>query len=676
MVTEIALDGIKHRRVIMLLIFFIGILFFRLSVNMPTHHETHFEAFRIGIIPWSDARGWVNGAENLLEGERISNIPGRRPLYPIFLAGIFSMLGVDYSSAIFFQIILTCLAVVAAYYILRDVRERLAVILFVTLLSLWRPTSPSVFMTENLAILILSISFALIWRGFRLGDKSDTCTGFFLLGLSQAVRPYAVLCLGTVPFVPFFFDGQWSTKLKYTLWLLCFTAIGYSLHPLASALFNESGTGSNFAMVLYGQVAGGKGWTSAYADPAIQESIRNSLSLGELNRIIYQRAMELFFQNPFQFIIAAVKSYKSYLIHLPHAFSTQYDFFILFFPLAVMSDPNMRLSDFVSIVKERPLLWTSIPFLFLAYRYLFLTFSAIGLMTSIQYRKDPLHIFLLLYLAGILLSLPLIGSDGGTRVAISSDIFVFLLASIGFRRCLGLALPSNQVSIEPDPCMKKGWAVMALVFFLFFVIPHAIKAKAAFREDSALPGLESEQISEIAGTDEPVVGPSTLRSLKNSWFISSQLKLDTLSDSSAYATYKFAIRDSVYFKAEEGINPNHFELWPMTLTKPKFSRTINTRLWTVFPNIEPYQLERIDNKEIVVIGSLVVNDLRWRYDTPYVIIVKFIGSVDSNGKLNWTELQHRFDSVDFLGRSADIQDISALHPTDIKFLTVLSTEMA
>ena len=144
-----------------LVILFLAFVFFRLSVNLPTFAKMHVGSYyRIGVIPWSDASGWVHGAEQVMAGDLIADFPARRPLYSLFLAGLFSFFGWNYVNIIFVQIFLFCLSICLAYLFLKKIQDRFAVLLFLTFLCLWRPMLQSHFMTENLGVLILIIGFA------------------------------------------------------------------------------------------------------------------------------------------------------------------------------------------------------------------------------------------------------------------------------------------------------------------------------------------------------------------------------------------------------------------------------------------------------------------------------------------------------------------------------------
>ena len=76
------------------------LLFFaiRIYANIGTLREDYTaNVFRVGVVPWSDAKAWVNGAIQVINGEPISGIPATRPLYPLFLAVLFYIIAVSYT---------------------------------------------------------------------------------------------------------------------------------------------------------------------------------------------------------------------------------------------------------------------------------------------------------------------------------------------------------------------------------------------------------------------------------------------------------------------------------------------------------------------------------------------------------------------------------------------------
>lgn len=99
--------------------------------------------------------------------------------------------------------------------------------------------------------------------------------------------------------------------------------------------------------------------------------------------------------------------------------------------------------------------------------------------------------------------------------------------------------------------------------------------------------------------------------------------------------YKYSVRDSVFFDANEGADPRHPDVWPASVTSPRFPRTIYIRHWTLFPHIKLQQLGRFDNQEVIVEGTLIARPRRWKNETGYVIVAEHIGYLNQTGNLKW-----------------------------------------
>jgi hypothetical protein len=141
----------------------------------------------------------------------------RRPLYALFLAILFKWFGAPYLNAITAQILLTGIALLIAFALFRRHPARILALFYLSQLAIWEATTQSVFLTENLAILALIPGMTLIWLGVSAGGPSYWYLGLFFYGLSQAVRPWALLGLATVPWAAFFFSGAMRIRVRLSV---------------------------------------------------------------------------------------------------------------------------------------------------------------------------------------------------------------------------------------------------------------------------------------------------------------------------------------------------------------------------------------------------------------------------------------------------------------------------
>ena len=317
-------DNAKFKKLILLpaLLFLAAFLlrFFFILPTLNNHYTNNY--YRIGSIPWSDAAGWYSGAEEIAQGDKLDEFAGRRPLYPLVLSILIALGITHYQSLIVIQILLISLSIVLVYYILRDVKEKFPVIIFLTFLILWRLNTPSVMMTENLAMIIFIIAFACIYKGFLIKSNRYILLACFLFAIGESVRPWAFLALLLLPLIPIFLYRNYSTKIKFVVIYTAFIIMGLSLHYFADMFFNKPhiGTNTNFSLTLYGQVNGGTGWGSVYTDKDIHERIKQGITPEELNRFIYKKAIKLFVAQPVNFIKASIETYKNYIKTIPADF--------------------------------------------------------------------------------------------------------------------------------------------------------------------------------------------------------------------------------------------------------------------------------------------------------------------------------------------------------------------
>ncbi len=638
-----------------LVFLFLMLLVFRVYANIETLRMDYTDnVFRVGIVPWSDAKGWVDGALQLLDGESISGVSTARPLYPLFLSVLFFFLGSSYLGLIYAQMVLSALVIAAAYHLLKPVRNRLGVLIFLSFLAVWRPDVSTVFMTENLGIYLLILCFAFMWRGFSLYFKESTFSGAFLLGLSQAVRPWCVMTLVTTPFVSFCSSRPFKEKFRFFIIHALLIALGFGLHPVAAALFNKPGEGyANNPQTLYGQVVGGKGWTAVYNDPLIKKALAENRSAIEVNAIIYERIKQLLLENPGNFLKGIGNSYKHYFSKIPDQFgdaNTTPIYFSLFFLLLCWLDCSAYRLQRNILLKNRFLagsvLILSLVLFFMEYRWFWTIVSLMGILQLIVSHRNGFSAFLLLFLAGILLSLPLVGNDGGLRVRIGSDIAFFSVAAIGFSKLL-TAIPSLTPGFRtPEPPSKSEirsvhctWIIFPTIA-LFLAIPFSIRL--LYRHHAEFPTAAIQDAEEIAARLELEETPLTPEHLNALWYAWPGKSFEEVDGRLAFFPIRYTAQDAVSFDIREGIsrmNPiigaRHWPLYPMDM---KRTVMILENWYTLFPNVSLEALSRFQNKRMVVVGNLLVNRRPFMHATPFVLIASHILSTDHSGSLQVTKL--------------------------------------
>ena len=633
-----------------LFLLFFSFLTFRIYVNIGTLGMDHTEnVYRVGVVPWSDAKAWTEGAIQVLNGEPISGVATARPLYSLFLTVLFFLLGSSYMGAIYAQMIISALVLSAAYYLLKPIPDRFGVLIFMSFLAVWRPEVSTVFMTENLGIYILILSFAMFWRGFYMGCEKSTLAGTFLLGLSQAVRPWCVMSLITVPFICFVSKKPIIEKFKSFVLHVLLISIGFGFHTMATGLFNNPGESyANNPQTLYGQVVGGGGWTAVYKDPIIEKALKENRTANEVNKIIYQRIKELLRENPGNFLKAIISSYKYYFMKIPDEFGSAKRnpiYLILFFLLLVVLDKSSDPTRYFNSLKNRPLalsvLILALILFYFKYIWFWTILSLVGVIHLVFSQKERFNVFLLLYIVGIMLSLPLVGKDGGLRVKIGSDIMLYLVAALGLYRVLKDARFISQYSSTATdiPIYKiRMYHFMGIVLgtmTLLLAIPYIINISHRHQaENTMLENLDAQDIVTRLNLDKAPLDPDKLNAHWHAW---PEASFEDYGGRLAFYPIRYTYQDTVFFDINDGIsrmNPisaaRHWPLFPMDM---KRTVMILETWYTLFPNISPESLNRFENKRIYVIGNLLVMPRPFRHATPFVLIVSHIASTDDSGKL-------------------------------------------
>ncbi len=623
---------------------------FRIYMNIEILRMGYTEnVFRVGVIPWSDAKWWADGAIQIINGEQIRGVATARPLYPLFMAVLFFLLGPSYVFAIYAQMMLSALVLVMAYYLLKPVQNRVGVLLFLSFLSIWRPDVSTVFMTENLGIYTLILCFAMLWRGLSIECEKTTLSGIFLLGFSQAVRPWCIMSLATVPFFCFVTKKPLKAKFRSFVLHVLLISIGFGFHTIAAGLFNKPGEDyANYLQILYGQVAGGKGWPSVHNDPIIKAALKKDISAKENKRIIFQRIKALFLENPKNFLKACISGYRYYFSKIPDEFEINRKnsiYFAIFFLLLSFLDGIWKPRLIFQKLSQSPLILViticGILLFYFKYAWFWMLFALLGMFFALYHPRDRTNAFMLLFFAGIMLSIPLVGKDGLQRVKIGSDIFLYMMAALGMHKIfLKTTLMESFKGIAPEKPFRKMWLLhpMGIVLgaiILFLFMPFMIQLiRGPAVDTSKLQSLSAEDVAKRLNLKKIPLEPKQLDTTWHQWPASS---FEKLNGRTAYFTIRYSHRDTVFLDTHQGIgnmNPVSAQRhWPLNPIYMKRAVTILETWYTLFPNFSPKDLEPYEDRKIIVVGKLITRPRRFMHATPFVLFVSHIISTGESGDI-------------------------------------------
>ena len=645
--------------------FFIVLFVFLFKLNdiAPTLTNSYTEnIFRIGLIPWSDAKAWIDGAFQIADGQKLTGVPTCRPLYPLFLSCFANMASSNYLYFIFIQLVFLAVCIGFAFVIIKNSLNQsyIAGFIFMACLILWRTNFVTVFLTENLGMALLIISMALIWSSLEISLIPMLLVGYFMIGLSQAVRPWCVMILVTLPFLAIFMNKTqmncFSSTLKYSLsrkqlmiMLFVSVIVGYSFQPIATYLFNEPGQGyANNSKTLYGQIVGGKGWTSVYNDPVILEAMRSNLSPEEIDRVIYNQCLKLFKSNPMNFFYACLKAFLNYFLHIPDAFYGHilsllhwciiFVFFILFIGIkesTVFFQNNSKTVFFISICV---LCIYCFPVVFFCFGLV------MGFFFILKNIQSLLSKFSCLYLLGIILSLPLVGYDGGERVKIGSDIFIFMITSKGIAESF-LLFHRQTIENESTNIIRKRhyglfvWIPLVAVFFLLLMPLLVYNSHYRNKPEIIYDDLFAKKIQAQLGIKELPIWPDQLDLI---WHEYPEPSFEKVHNRPAFFPVRYAKRNTLFLKKNDGIiNSNSkkfFIHWPLLPLAIDRTLLILEKRYTLFPKITPSYLEKYENKTIIVFGTLHARKRSLMNSTGFVLTVSHIGQIDVNQHVHWHSL--------------------------------------
>jgi len=642
------------------------VFFFKLNDIAPTLNQSYSDnIFRIGVIPWSDAKAWIDGAFQIANGQKLTGVPTCRPLYPLFLSCFAHLCSSNYLYFIFVQLLLSAVCIGFAFMIIKSNLNHsyFAGLIFIACLILWRTNFVTVFLTENLGMALLIICMTLIWVSLETGFFSFLLAGYFILGLSQATRPWCVMTLVTVPFLPVLMSSEHANfiarqsklshlnRKRFTFLLFVSIMAGYMFQPAATWLFTEPGQRyANNSKTLYGQIVGGNGWLAIYDYPIILEAIQSNLAPEEIDKVIFQQCLKHFTDDPMKFFSACWKGYVKYFIHLPDVFNNNllslFHWLIIFFFFIVFTGIRTSIEFFQNnghaliLVLLCLILFYFFPFYFLSCGLF------IGCVLFIRDYRSLLSKFLMLYFIGILLSIPVVGYDGGERVKIGNDIFIFIITAKGISH-MGLFFCKNIIHNDSIIIWPKNtkivWCFPLLTSIILLIIPLFIY-NCHYNHEKKINDIDlAKDIQIKMNTDSIPFGPTALEKL---WHLYPNPSFERIHNQPAFLLIRYVERDVVFFKKNVGFVSCYYPSihWPLSVLSIDRCIYVHEKRYCLFPKVHLSQLEAYKNKMIIVFGTLHARKRTYINSTGFVLTVSHIGLIDTDQNIHWKSLEDMNDS--------------------------------
>ena len=370
-------------------------------------------------------------------------------------------------------------------------------------------------LTETLGLTLSFTAATVLLRFISNGQASLYYLSVLLLSLAEGARsgPYFVLLL-LVLYAPVVLANSHFQRLTvFGVAMLCSLA-GTMYNTIINTIYGSSALdqNSNFAYVLYGLAKGGVGWTAYQADFA--DRIFNTE--GERVRALFAAALKSIITDPILFVKGLWLGLKSYLDSGLYGFA-----------------PGLT-------------------------SYICFAFFVLGWVVLSQKKTNPrLRNLSLLWLAGLLISIPFIFQDGGFRVTTAGLPILIILPALGMslleRSKFASSLnATNAIAVKEvisrvhrTACRSQALQVCPLLLTCVGMLIIAILPKIV---DVGLVPSSSEKIH-LCNSDETVIaaelGPRSPAILHSEILDSRRMNSQTTAWYQAQAGYGIEIADAL-----------------------------------------------------------------------------------------------------------------------------------
>ena len=258
-----------------------------------------------GVIPYSDANGYIMGANYFNDVGYLDSWNMRRPLNALFYAFRLKAANGNFWYAMAIQAGLCAIALTLYLRTLRHdigfIATSISLVFIYGYLQMFVHTT----LSETLGLTLGLLAFVLLWNGYLQKDRLVFNVGMASLAVALAARAgpnFMVLAL----FLLVYLDPFTPSRLKDILLSILSFTIPFVFITNLSTLFGDPAASgmafSNFGCVLYGLVSGGKTWAYAYQVPHIQ-SLISGKSEAHVAKIFYEESWNAFKANPFNLFI-------------------------------------------------------------------------------------------------------------------------------------------------------------------------------------------------------------------------------------------------------------------------------------------------------------------------------------------------------------------------------------
>ncbi|MFC1804620.1 ArnT family glycosyltransferase [Candidatus Omnitrophota bacterium] len=200
------------------------------SKGVPARDALQYDNLAVSIVSG-------NGLSEIINGKRIRSMH-RMPLYPMFLAGIYTVFGHNYFAVKIIQAILGAFLCLIIYFITSQIYSKTTALLAALIVAIYKPFisgfnyygGPGYLLSEYFYMFILGITFLIAMFFLRKENKIFGALFGLTMGLAILTRPefalYPILLL-----VYFFCLVKFSIKKVFRRYLIIYIFIVLTLAP-------------------------------------------------------------------------------------------------------------------------------------------------------------------------------------------------------------------------------------------------------------------------------------------------------------------------------------------------------------------------------------------------------------------------------------------------------------
>ncbi|MDP8230812.1 MAG: glycosyltransferase family 39 protein [Candidatus Gorgyraea atricola] len=297
------MKSIKVRNI--LFIIFILALALRLFA-VATYQES-------GKPLYADARVYDNLAVNIMSGHGFTQVvdgprvptSNRMPMYPLFLAGVYSVCGHSYLAVRIIQAILGALFCVVIFFITNIIYNDIKSGILAALMAVfYKPFvsgflyygGPASILSEYFYIFILGVSILFLLYFLKTEKKVFAVLSGIFVGLTILTRPEFAL-YPVVLFLYLVFSCRFNMKVFFRKFFMMYVFIALVLAPwvtrnyLVQGKFIPLTTVSGFAFWMGNNSVASGGWAYPQHYSKVMDEIKN-ISEYEKNRIYFKQGIE------------------------------------------------------------------------------------------------------------------------------------------------------------------------------------------------------------------------------------------------------------------------------------------------------------------------------------------------------------------------------------------------